>query len=142
MLKNVHKHILNELKQSSRTDTILIISAILFNLVVLGISWAVAAGEPPDKPHPPENDFILFLLIIATILINIFIIKALQSGKKTRLNLLEGLFKMYKDNAVDKYYDPELLKSYSTRYKLFSIIITILAGIAIIIPLFARMLSQ
>ncbi len=141
MLKNVHRHILNELQQSSRTDTIFIISAVLYNLVVLGISWGVAAESSPEKSNSPENDFILALLIIATLLINFFIIKALQSGKITRLKLLEGLVTMYKDNEVDKYYDPDLLKSYVTRYKLFSVIIGILAAIAIIIPLLARILG-
>jgi hypothetical protein len=48
---------------------------------------------------------------------------------------------MYKDNEVDKYYDLDLLQSYTTRYKLFSIIIVILAGIAIFIPVLARVLG-
>jgi hypothetical protein len=141
MLQNVHNHILNELQQSSRTDTIFIISSVLYNLVVLGINWGVAAERNAEQPHPPENDFILAILIIATIFINFFIIKALQSGKKTRLKLLDGLVKMYKDNEVDKYYDLDLLQSYSTRYRLFSIIIAILAGIAIFIAVLARLLG-
>jgi len=58
------------------------------------------------------------------------------------MKLLNGLFKMYQDNQVDQYYDSELLKSYSTRYKLFSIIIVILGVIAIFIPLLARLLGQ
>ena len=120
---------------------IFIISAVLYNLVVLGISWGVASEGTADNPHPPENDFILALLIIATVLINFFIIKALQYGKITRLKLLDGLVRMYQDNDVDKYYDLELLHSYKARYKLFSIIIVILAGVAIIIPLLARILG-
>jgi len=141
MLENVHKHIINELQQSSRTDTVFIISAVLYNLVVLGISWGVAAGGNPNNPYPPENDFILALLIIATLMINAFIIKALQSGKNTRVKLLNGIIKMYQDNEVDKYYDIELLKAYTSRYKLFSVIIMILAAVAIFIPLVARILG-
>ena len=38
MLKEVHQHIVQELQQSSKTDTIFVISAILFNLAVLGIN--------------------------------------------------------------------------------------------------------
>ena len=141
MLENVHKHIINELQQSSRTDTVFIISAVLYNLVVLGISWGVAAEGNPQKPYPPENDFILALLIIATLLINAFIIKALHAGKNTRVKLLDGIIKMYQDNEVDKYYDVELLKAYTSRYKLFSVIIMILAAVAIFIPLVARILG-
>jgi hypothetical protein len=37
-------------------------------------------------------------------MINAFIIKALQAGKNTRVKLLDGIIKMYKDNEVDKYF--------------------------------------
>lgn len=139
MLRDIHKHIISELAQSSRTDTIFIIAAVLYNLVILGINWGVASDNPNNE-HSAANDFILTLLIIATIAINAFIIKALMSGKNTRLRLLEGLIEMYRDNKVDKYYDMSLLQSYHTRYRLFSVIIVILAAIAIIIPMISRFL--
>jgi hypothetical protein len=45
----------------------------LYNLVVLGISWGVAAGGNPNEPYPPENDFILasvaiFIPLVARLL--------------------------------------------------------------------------
>ena len=42
MLKEIHQHIVQELQQSSKTDTIFVIAAVLFNLTVLGINWGVA----------------------------------------------------------------------------------------------------
>jgi hypothetical protein len=140
MLKEVHEHILAELQQSSRTDTIFVVAAVIFNLVVLGINWGVA--EPGrDQIHTTSNDLILSLLIAATILINLFVIRALLTGRETRGKLLTGLVTMYRDNNVEKYYDESLLKAYSTRYRLFVVVLAIIALIAIVVPLMNRLFT-
>ncbi|GAH43587.1 unnamed protein product, partial [marine sediment metagenome] len=38
MLEQIHKHLVSELQQNTRTDTIFIITAILLNLLSLGIN--------------------------------------------------------------------------------------------------------
>ena len=38
MLEQVHEHIIGELRQSARTDTVFVVTAIAFNLIVLGIN--------------------------------------------------------------------------------------------------------
>jgi hypothetical protein len=140
MLKEVHEHILAELQQSSRTDTIFVVAAVIFNLVVLGINWGVA--EPGrDQIHTTSNDLILSLLIAATILINLLVIRALLTGRETRGKLLTGLVTMYRDNNVEKYYDESLLKAYSTRYRLFVVVLAIIALIAIVVPLMNRLFT-
>jgi hypothetical protein len=141
MLKEIHEHILSELQQSSRTDTVFVISAVLFNLIVLGINSGVASPNAKGQVHPPHQDVILSLLIVATILINFVVARALLTGRDTRKKLLNGIVTMYQDNKVDKYYDQSLLNAYSTRYKLFTAVIGILALIAIIVPLITRIFS-
>ena len=42
MLHQVHDHIVSELGESSRTDTIFVLTAIIFNLIVLAINFGVA----------------------------------------------------------------------------------------------------
>ena len=141
MLKEIHTHIVHELQQSSRTDTVFVISAILFNLIVLGINWGVASDVNKEGIRPPENDFILIILIAAVVIINLFSLRALMSGRDTRNRLLKGLMDMYKDNDVDKYYDVNLLDSYSQRYKMFMAVLVILGLIAVVVPLIARILG-
>ena len=68
MLKEVHQHIVQELQQSSKTDTIFVIAAVLFNLAVLGINWGVAAPNGREEIHPPQDDIILSIMIASTIL--------------------------------------------------------------------------
>jgi len=141
MLKEVHQHIVQELQQSSKTDTIFVIAAVLFNLSVLGINWGVAAPNGREKIHPPQDDIILSILIASTILINLFVIKALFTGRDTRKKLLSGLVQMYKDNKVDQYYDESLLGAYGFRYKLFIAVLAILGTIAIVVPLLSRLFT-
>jgi hypothetical protein len=140
MLKEVHEHVVSELQQSARTDTVFVVSAVLFNLVVLGINWGVAAGS--RKPNSPAgNDWILALLIVATLLINSFAVRALSSGRQTRSLLLSGLITMYEDNGVAKYYDPGLLDTFATRYKLFIAVLISLVAVTIFVPLLVRFIG-
>ena len=141
MLKEVHQHIVQELQQSSKTDTIFVIAAVLFNLAVLGINWGVAAPNGREKIHPPQDDIILSIMIASTILINLFVIRALFTGRDTRKKLLSGLVQMYKDNEVDQYYDESLLGAYGFRYKLFIAVLAILGTIAIVVPLLSRLFT-
>jgi len=99
MLNQVHDHIVSELNQSSRTDTIFVVTAILFNLIVLGINSSVAdaaTGYNADS----VNDIVLIVFIFMTIVMATIAISALNLGKRTRQMLLDGLVKMYSDNEV------------------------------------------
>ncbi len=139
MLNQVHDHIVSELNQSSRTDTIFVVTAILFNLIVLGINSSVAdaaTGYNADS----VNDIVLIVFIFMTIVMATIAISALNLGKRTRQMLLDGLVKMYSDNEVEKYYSPSLLSNYNARYLLFSGVIGTLALTAIAVPLIIRFL--
>ncbi len=138
MLEKLHDQITSELSQSSRTDTIFVVTAIIFNLVVLGINSAlsdVAADE-----NTLQSNLIFFVLLIVTLLINSASLSALLIGRRTRNKLLEGIIKMYQDNQVDQYYPEELLKTYGTRYLLFAAVIVLLGITAIVVPLIIRYL--
>ena len=132
MLERVHQHIVDELQQGARTDTIFVVTAVLFNLVVLGVNSAVAG----EKGMP--EDLILAVLIAMGLIINAISIAALYFGRGTRNKLLRGLLSMYGDHDVDRYYDPSLLTNYNKRYTLFAGVILSLAVTAIVVPLIVR----
>lgn len=136
MLEQVHDHIVSELGHSSRTDTIFVVTAVVFNLIVLGINSGVAASAAEDAST--SNDLILAVFIGMTLLLSIISVAALILGRRTRSLLMNGLVTMYHDNDVDKYYDPSLLSSYGTRYLLFVGVIATLALTAIVVPLIIR----
>lgn len=76
MLEQVHDHIVSELGHSSRTDTIFVVTAVLFNLIVLGINSGVAISAT-EEGVSTTNDLILAVFIIMTLLLNIISVAAL-----------------------------------------------------------------
>ena len=139
MLGQVHQHIVSELQQGSRTDTIFVVTAVVFNLIVLGINSAVAeAAASPGGGV--ANDIILGVFIAMSLLVNAIAITALYLGRGTRDKLLEGLLAMYRDNDVDQYYDSSLVMNYGKRYLLFIGVIVCLAITGIVVPLIVRIL--
>ena len=139
MLTQVHDHIVSELGQSSRTDTIFVVTAIAFNLIVLAVNSAVS-GAAAEGDNGSANDVVLAAFIVMTLLINAISVVALRVGRRTRERLLNGLVAMYRDNDVAKYYDPSLVSNYGTRYNLFGAVIVTLAVTAIVVPLIIRFL--
>ena len=137
MLGQVHDHIVSELRESSRTDTIFVLTAIVFNLIVLAINFGVAT-EAAAEGDAATYDIILVVFIVMTLLLNVLAVAGLVLGRRTRSMLLSGLIDMYRDNDVDKYYDPALMSNYGVRYLLFSSVIAALSVTAIVVPLIIR----
>lgn len=136
MIKKLHDQITTELGQSSRTDTIFVVTAIVFNLVVLGINSALS--DTAVDENTLQSNLIFYVFILVTLLINSASLTALLIGRRTRNRLLEGIIKMYKDNKVDQYYPSELLNAYGKRYLLFASVIVLLGITAIVVPLIIR----
>lgn len=137
MLAKVHDHIVDELGQSSRTDTIFVITTVVFNLIVLGINTAVSAAAL-DGDNAFVADLVLAVFVAVTLLMNGIAVVALYFGRRNRSLLLEGLVSMYEDHEIAKYYDPALLSNYGIRYLLFIGVIMTLALTAILVPLIIR----
>ena len=137
MLGQVHDHIVSELRDSSRTDTIFVLTAILFNLIVLAINFGVAT-EAATEGDADTYDIILAVFIGMTLALNVIAVAALALGRRTRQMLIRGLVEMYRDNDVAKYYNPALMSNYGVRYLLFTGVIAALAATAIVVPLIIR----
>ncbi|MYB50255.1 MAG: hypothetical protein F4X72_13490 [Dehalococcoidia bacterium] len=146
MLGQVHDHIVRELGESSRTDTIFVLTAIVFNLIVLAVNSGIstaAIAEKSTATHDPIStatyDVMLAVFMIMTIVLNIVAVAALVLGRRNRRTLLGGLVAMYRDNDVDRYYDPSLMSNYGVRYLLFGGVIATLGLTAIVVPLIIRL---
>ena len=137
MLGQVHDHIVSELRESSRTDTIFVLTAIVFNLIVLAINFVVAT-EAANEGDAATYDIILAVFIVMTVVLNVLAVAALALGRRTRQMLIRGLIDMYRDNDVDRYYDPALMSNYGVRYLLFTGVIAALSATAIVVPLIIR----
>ena len=138
MLGQVHDHIVRELGDSSRTDTIFVLTAIVFDLIVLAVNSGIATAAMSEESKSATSDIILAVFIVMTVILNIVALVALMLGRRTRQTLLTGLVAMYRDNDVSEYYDPSVMSNYGVRYLLFAAIIGVLATTSIAVPLIIR----
>ncbi len=129
MIERVHEHIISELSANTRTDTVFVIVAILLNLLTLGINSGVAAGRGNGT-----TTIIMFTFVALLLVVNLIAEVGLIRGKQTRMKLLNGVIKMYKDQGVEGYYDPSLLGDYRTRYNLFMLAVLFTGLVALIVP--------
>jgi hypothetical protein len=134
MIEQVHKHIISELQQNTKTDIIFILSSIVLNLITLGIN----AGSVQESRTNDTILIVMFIFVALVILINLIAIFGILKGKQTRTKLLNGLISMYKDQNVDKYYDASLLSNYNVRYNMFIMVVVCTGIIAIIVPFVMR----
>lgn len=138
MIERVHEHIISELQQNTRTDTIFILTAIFLNLLSLAINSSVARGSNRDA-----TTWIVFFTFVALVVVVSFVVEiGLLKGKQNRIKLINGLLKMYKDQGVEGYYDGSLLSNYNTRYNLFLFTVLFTGLIAIVVPLVLIMTSS
>ena len=70
MIERVHEHIITELQQNTRTDIIFILTAILLNLLALGINSAVAAGSNRDA-----TTWIVFFTFVSLVIVINFVVE-------------------------------------------------------------------
>ena len=133
MIERVHEHIITELQQNTRTDTIFIVTAILLNLVILATNSIIAAED-----GSATTTIVMSLFVGLLVVVNLVVIFGLLKGKQTRAKLVNGLLKMYKDQGVEGYYDASLLRNYNTRYNLFILVVVFIGVIAVAVPFVVR----
>jgi uncharacterized membrane protein len=133
MIKRVHEHIVTELHQNARTDTIFILTAILLNLLSLGVNSGVALSD-----QTTTTTIVIALFVALVVVVNLVVIFGLLKGKQTRIKLINGLLKMYRDEGVEGYYDESLLSNYNLRYNLFILAVVCTGVIAIVVPFVIR----
>ncbi len=133
MIERVHEHIISELGTNTRTDTIFVLTAIILNLITLGINSGVAASN-----GGATATIVMFTFVALVIVVNFVVEVGLIRGRQMRAKLLNGLLKMYKDQGVEGYYDPSLLSNYNTRYNLFMLVVLFTGLVAIVIPFVIR----
>ena len=127
MIEYVHEHIIEELKTNTKTDIIFVLSAILLNLITLGINSSIADSRN-------SNILVMIVFVLLTVVVNFVAEIGLIKGRQTRTKLIKGLLKMYEDNGVAEYYDPSLLDAYKARYNLFMLTVLSTGIVAIIVP--------
>ena len=144
MKDRMHEQMAAELRQNTRTDTMVVITAILLNLLFLGINSGFA-NSVRDYEYSPSGIeriginvtalIILVILFALVIAINFFALRIISRGKERRAKLMAGLMKMYQEEGMEQYYDTSIEKGYDARYNLFSAVVVSLGAVAILVPI-------
>jgi hypothetical protein len=147
-----------ELKLAMRVDLLIMVVGILVTLVFFGLAAGSAAASVTQMPNlagllggaggilggaanqnPPDFNtspaIIMFVTLIIILIINWYAIRTLLKNKAQRAKLTEGIIKLYKDEAVDQYYDGSIYKTYETRYSLYTVIMGSVMALSIIVTL-------
>ena len=110
MLKQVHEHIVHELQQNTRTDTIFVVTAIAFKSDCSRHQFGHRRGGRFLPAGSIQRHHPAVVFIVMSLLVNSIATVALNTGKASRKKLITGLLAMYTDNDVAKYYDASLMK--------------------------------
>lgn len=133
MLKEMHEHLLKELEQNKQVNTIFLILGIVFNLMMLAINSAAQSSK--------DNSFIIIFFVLGIIVSSIAII-ILYKNMQTRNKITNGLYMMYEDNNVSKYYDKSIMKNENTNSKLEIAVIIVTCVTSIIIPILLKIVYK
>jgi hypothetical protein len=145
MKERIHEQISLELKQAMRMDTITVIIALTVTLILFAAA-AVTASSTTGSIVGSMTGFratsvntastiIMWVIILAIVAINLYAVRTLLKHKKQRGKLNEGLMKLYKDEAMDQYYDGSIFKGYEVRYDLYVVMLGAVGAVSVITPL-------
>jgi Na+-driven multidrug efflux pump len=132
--ERMQEQITIELEQSARTDSTVVRTAILLNMILLAANSSVAAAASGEGGAVL---MILMVLIAVVIVINVVVARALSRGKERRVKLTEALKKLFQEGGMDEIYDSTLIEGYKTRYDMFTTVVISLGVAAVVIPLIA-----
>jgi len=145
MKERIHEQISTELKQASRTDTTILIIAVIVTFILFAISMAFAEqsvtysytglGQTETTKFVVWATAAMFISLMATLIIDLYSILALANNKKRKVKLVESLSKLYQEEGATSYSADVVSPGYKTWGNLFIAILSTLAGLAIIIPL-------
>jgi divalent metal cation (Fe/Co/Zn/Cd) transporter len=144
MKERIHEHLSNELRQASRTDTTIVIIAIVVSFLLFGMALGFGfstvsynydfLSESQDIKFNMYTTVAMFISLVAIIMVNWFSIRSLVNNKKQKIALAENLGKLSQEEGANQYYDSNVSKGYGMRSNLFIGVSATIAATLVIIP--------
>jgi hypothetical protein len=145
MKERIYEQIGNELRQATRTETTVSIIGIVVTFILFGMAFGFASsavdydytflGSSATMKFVVWATAAFFVSLIAIVVINLYSILALVSGRKRKAKLAESLAKLYQEEGMPQYDTSDIARGYVARSNLFIVILATIASFGIIIPL-------
>jgi len=130
MIERLHEHIVQELQQNGKSETVFVGMAVTLNLLTTGINSGLASAKDSNVATA-----VLVVTLALVIVVNWVAFSGLSKGRKAKIKLLTGLMKMYQDQNVAQYYDASLLNDYKARFTQYLIGVIATGAASFAIPL-------
>ena len=130
ILERLHEHIIQELQQNSKSETVFVGIAVALNFLTMGINSALA-----NNKDSAVSIAVLVVTMALVLVVNGVAFSGLSKGREAKIKLLSGLMKMYQDENVAQYYDISLLGAYKSRFTQYLVGVIATGVASILIPI-------
>jgi hypothetical protein len=135
VIEAIHKHLLSELDRSGRSDTVFVVCGVLFNLLVLSITWSMADSISRGK----GNIAIFALFVIGALVVSTAVILILINSRKICAQCHEALTRVYSDSNVAHYMPAQMAELGSKRFVLSLIVVVATGLLTVVVPCLAML---
>jgi len=130
MIEKIHDNLVSELDRSSKSDTVFIISAVLFNMLVMFINWTQASSLSNGR----GSIAIFLVFLVGVLVVSGVALFSLINSKKICIRCHEALEKIYEKNGVSEFLPPEMKNFGNKRFVLSFIVVAGTALISVLVP--------
>ena len=131
MLERVHAHLLSELERASRADTIFVVAAVTFNILVMFINWTQAEGISDGRGNVP----VYLLFVAGSLLVSATALLALINSRRSCDKFHSALAELYRDSGVAKYFPETASALGHKRFWLNLVVVAATGLLSILVPL-------
>lgn len=131
MIEKIHDHLVSELDRSSKSDTVFVISAVLFNILVMFINWAQASSIASGG----GSIAIFGIFLVGVLVVSGAALAALINSRRICIRCHEALEKIYEKEGVSDYFPKDMANLGNRRFVLSFIVVAGTGLIAALVPI-------
>lgn len=130
MIEKIHDHLVSQLDRSSKSDTVFVISAVLFNILVMFVNWVQASSIASGR----GSMAIFGIFLVGALVVSGAALIALVNSKQICIRCHEALEKIYEKEGVSDYFPKDMANLGNKHFVLSFIVVAGTGLIAALVP--------
>jgi len=131
MIEKIHDNLVSELDRSTRSDIVFIISAVLFNILVMFVNWSLSSS----LNHERGSILIFIIFLFGTLVVTGTALIALVNSKNICIRTHEALEKIYVTSNVSEFLPDGMVSFGKKRFILSFIVVAGTGLISVFVPI-------